>query len=51
MRAAVFLEDGVTRNYALELTRVSAVDYRDERINIHIAQCGIEGEIRVETGH
>jgi hypothetical protein len=51
LRATVFLENGVAGDHALESTRVSTVDDRNERINIHIAERGIERKIRVKTGH
>lgn len=50
LRASIFCEDGVAGDNTLELMRVGAVDYGDERVNIHVAERGIEGEIGVETG-
>ena len=32
------------------MTRVGAVDYGDERVNVHVAEGGIEREIGVEAG-
>jgi hypothetical protein len=32
------------------LTRVGAIDYGNEWVNIDVAECGVEGKIGVETG-
>src|SRR5580704_2094952 len=50
LRASILCEHGVARDDAFELTRVGAVDNRYERVNIYVAEGGVEREIGVETG-
>ena len=50
LRASIFCENGIARDDTFELTRVGAVNHGDERVNIHVAERGIERKIGVETG-
>ena len=50
LRASVVLEDGVAGDDSFELTGVGTIDNGDQRVIVHVAEGGIEGEIRVEAG-
>ena len=50
VRTSIFFKDGVAGDDTFEPAGVGAIDYGDERVNIHVTESGIKWEVGVEAG-